>query len=279
MPFDSFVRTKQINKPEFSGYIVDVLLQYLKSGAVTGIAMNTGQLTGQFYPLTYNPSGYLVFNNLSGYTTDQELISYNTNLLSYINQTYYPQTNPSGYVSSAQLTGMGGMSGEFLLLGVNGIVVTGIGTNIYISGSGFNALSNYVTWDYFDSGKGFNFDYLYLYDPVYNGTFIFNDSSQQYILQGNHNGYPSERYFIDLYGRSAQNYGLTYTRPVIYGFDVVGSDISSNGYPVLTSKDWTGIATNTQLLITSGDLQDDIDRVHSDVMDMFTVLELILRLV
>ena len=100
MPFDSLVRTKQLNKPELSGYVVDVLLQYLKSGQVTGIAMNTGTLTGAFYPLRQNPSGYVTTGQVTGYATFYDITGNNTNLLSYVNTNYYPRANPSGYAST-----------------------------------------------------------------------------------------------------------------------------------------------------------------------------------
>ena len=51
MAFDSTVRLKQINNPELSGYILNVIGVYLPG--VTGI------YTGVFYPLTGNPSGFI----------------------------------------------------------------------------------------------------------------------------------------------------------------------------------------------------------------------------
>lgn len=271
MPFESLVRTKQINKPEFSGYIVDVLLQYLKTGSITGIAMNTGQLSGQFYPLQSNPSGYITSGYLSGYATQQYVNNADTAVLSYIGGTYYPVNNPSGFVTSGQLTGIAEVTGDIIIMGTGGISVTGVNGIIIISGDGTaNNLTGYVPWTYFSSGWSLTLPYISLADSYLPGKLIFANASHEYLLEGYRTGYPTEKYFIDFYGLSASRYGLTYTRPTIFGFDVSGGFMSSSGYPVLTTKDLTGLASWNQLLITSGQLEDDIWRVRTDVMDALT---------
>lgn len=103
MAFDSLIRTRQLNKPELSGYVVDIILQYLASGTVTGIATNTGQLTGRFYPLASNPSGYQTTGDITGFATKAEMSGNNISLLATVETDYYPRTNPSGFIGPSGL--------------------------------------------------------------------------------------------------------------------------------------------------------------------------------
>ena len=318
MPYDSLVRTKQLNQPELSGYIVNVLLQYLKSGTVTGIAMNTGQLTGQFYPLNINPSGYVTTGQLTGLATQQFVTGNNATVLSYVAANYYSSTNPSGYIGTGYVsTGLLAKSGAtyvqgtdvgfsiydsvnhipviyytpnntFQLTGPNGGVINfdpgDVNSSPYISGmnlytTGINgqaALGSgdinrlFVSWKYFTTGSSLSFNYFNLNDTLMNGTFVMDQSQQTYLQQGYHLGYPSEQYLIDYYGNQASSFGLTYTRPTIYGFDISGQNISSNGYRVLTSKDGTGYATYNQLLVTSGQIENDLWTVYTNVTNLLT---------
>jgi hypothetical protein len=319
MPFDSLVRTKQLNKPELSGYIVDVLLQYLKTGTVTGIALNTGQLTGQFYPLYQNPSGYINTGYLTGLATKLEVTGNNTALLSYVNTYYYPRNNPSGYVTSTGLQSgfLTRNQPNFFTFSDSGIQIFDVpgstkiidyspGTKFVIQGftsgnwspvinlepglngqayiSGFDLYARkingqialgsgdvnslFVSWDYFNTGKDLSFNYFSLFDSNYLGYLVFDND--KFLIQGQHLGYPSENYFIDLYGTNGSLFGLSYSRPIIAGFDISGRDVYSNSYPVLTSKDLTGLATKSDLLITSGKLHDDDDRLRTELMTYIT---------
>ena len=326
MPWDSLVRTKQLNKPELSGYIVDVLLQYLKTGAVTGIAMNTGQLTGQFYPRLQNPSGYVTTGQLTGYATRLEVTGNNIAVLSYVDTYYYSRDNPSGYIGSGYLsTGLMPKSGahystleSFILTNqlseptlafrpdnywylvdsyVGGDAPNGAVINFggfrdiqtsYISGfdiwtTGFNggtALSSgdinnlYVHKDYFDEAHR---DYAHLLpsvfffnnNPSYNSpSLIFGSGT--FLLNGGRSGAPSESYFIDMLGMSAPVFGMTYTRPLIYGLDIESDSIKVTGFPVLTRDDLSGLATKNELYIASGQLDDDIWRLRTEVYEYLT---------
>src|SRR5579859_3091107 len=104
---DSLVRIRQLNQPEVSGYIVSVLLQYLQSGNITGIASNTGVFTGIFYPLTSNPSGYVINNQITGFATQTFVTNEGSGILATAYASFYPlNSNPSGYiVSGTPLTG------------------------------------------------------------------------------------------------------------------------------------------------------------------------------
>jgi hypothetical protein len=94
--FDSTVRLRQLNQPELSGYIV------LVAG---GIPSTTGILTGAFYPYKTNPSGYITTGQTGTFITQSALDSNYYSTLVYVANNYYPLSNPSGYVTSASLTG------------------------------------------------------------------------------------------------------------------------------------------------------------------------------
>lgn len=113
--FDSLVRVKQLNKPEVSGYILDVVLPYLQTGTFL-IAGNTGALTGIFYPLKSNPTGYLRSGDITGYATKQEVTGNNTTIYTYVDTHFYPVTNPSGFVG----TGVTGAYITFVRTGQTG---------------------------------------------------------------------------------------------------------------------------------------------------------------
>lgn len=316
MPFDSLVRIKQLNKPEVSGYIVDVLLQYLKTGVVTGIALNTGQLTGEFYPLRNNPSGYVTTGQLTGYATKLDVTGNNVALLSYIDSYYYPRYNPSGYIGTGYIsTGLLPRSGttfhktesftlsdlanntnffyykedtafqlkDLAQRGIINFTPGDTGGQPYISGfdvyarnlNGYPALSSgdinrlFVSWDYFNTGLGLSFNDLFLNDGTRFGELVFNEGEGKYVLVGNHDGFPSEQYIIDLYGRSASDFGLTYTKPCIIGFDI-DCNVKSSGYQTLTTQDLTGLVTKSELRTTSGILEDEIWALRTELMDEIT---------
>jgi hypothetical protein len=100
MPIDSVVRLRQLHQPEVSGYVVSILQSYISSGAVTGIAGNTGQLTGVFYPRQSNPSGFINSGQLTGYALKTDVSGNNNILLTTVSSLYYPLTNPSGFVAT-----------------------------------------------------------------------------------------------------------------------------------------------------------------------------------
>lgn len=264
MPFDSLVRTKQLNQPELSGYIVDVFLKYLKSGTVTGIATNTGQLTGQFYPLRTNPSGYLTTGNLTGYASTSYVTSSDSSILAYVDNTFYPLSNPSGFITSGDWSGLGTSTGDFNIVGVAGITVTGIDNVIYISGNGEASLTGYVPWTYFTEADALSFDYFRLLsDGASPGGLWFGQTD--YILGGYWTANPSTNVVIDMWGSQHGLMGLTSDRPYIMGFDVYAGNLQSSGYNVLTVKDATGFATYNQLVITSGLLTDETDRLRTEM--------------
>lgn len=109
MASDSLIRLRQLNKVEVSGFTVDIIRQYLTTG--TGVSYLTGQLSGLYYPLNQNPSGYIssfqtgyVLNSQTGDFVDNSILAvHDANLLSQISSLYYSNANPNGYIN--QLSG------------------------------------------------------------------------------------------------------------------------------------------------------------------------------
>ena len=87
--YDSTVRLRQLNQPELSGYIVQVI----------GAIPNTGDLSNVFYASS-NPSGFVTTGQTGTFITQVDLDSNYVSTLAYVSTNYYPlNSNPSGYVS------------------------------------------------------------------------------------------------------------------------------------------------------------------------------------
>lgn len=142
----SLVALRQLNEIELSGYILEVV------GPYTGVT-NTGSLTGNFYPLYSNPSGYL--NSFSGLNTG-DFVTYpvltgnNIQLLATVGLLYYPNSNPSGFVT-------GGQTGVFYPLNSNpsGYITTGQ-TGAFAQSGNFYPLYSNPSGYLFLSGKTLN---------------------------------------------------------------------------------------------------------------------------
>lgn len=279
---DSLVRLKQMSNPEVSGYVVSIIKQYLTTGSVTGVAANTGQLTGAFYPLKSNPSCYATNTQLTGYVTKTELSGNNINVLANVSQNYYPRSNPSGYITGLEGTMSRGLnefstSDPWILFDIpNGIRVIEYGPDDYffirsvngnatinltpsqVSISGFpiyttsingktpayaSDLTGYVPWYVFTKSGNLGFDGLdYIWADTTNAGTLLYDANTNFYLKGARAGAPSEKYVIDMYGKMAGGPAPT-GRPYIYGFDIYGNQIfGSGGYRVLTTNDLSGIA-------------------------------------
>jgi hypothetical protein len=110
MPFDSQIRLRQLHNPELSGFVIDIITKYLNTGS--GVTVNTGTLTGVFYPLKSNPSGYLSSIATGGLVDYPSLATSNANLLAQIDLVYYPRSNPSGFgTGNGSVTGFN--TGDF----------------------------------------------------------------------------------------------------------------------------------------------------------------------
>lgn len=105
--YDSTIRLRQLNKPELSGYIVEVI----------GEIPQTGDLTGFFYPLDSNPNGYVTTGETGTFATQSDLDSNYASILAQVGLQYYSSSNPSGYITSGQ-------TGIFVTTGKTGIFVT-----------------------------------------------------------------------------------------------------------------------------------------------------------
>src|SRR5688572_5138713 len=121
---DSLIRLRQLNKQEVSGYAVEIIRQFLSTG--TGISVvSTGNLTGTFYPLKSNPSGYItgtqtgfVQKSETGNLVDAvDLAVTENSILSQASGLYYKLSNPNNYISRT--------SGDSLYVQYGPVVNTG----------------------------------------------------------------------------------------------------------------------------------------------------------
>ena len=93
---DSTVRLRQLNQIEVSGFVVEIVSGLLNNSG-TNIA-STGKLTGLFYPLRTNPTGYLRSGDaLTQSDLDDSIIQENI----YLSDTYYLKSNPSRYITNS----------------------------------------------------------------------------------------------------------------------------------------------------------------------------------
>ncbi len=139
---DSLIRLRQINRSEISGLILDVAIaNHFSSGILSG----TGNLTGAFYPLNSNPSGYIVNSGFittgqtGNFVDDGDLAINIGNTLTTVSNLYYLNSNPSGFVTTGQ-TGLfltSAQTGNYILSGLPNTTFNKItATTIVISGSG-----------------------------------------------------------------------------------------------------------------------------------------------
>lgn len=106
----------------------------LLSGEAAGAA-NTGELTGVFYPLNSNPSGYITGVDLSAYVTGSVVRPSETGSFITTSQTgaFYPSSNPSGFITGVDLSSYvtTGQTGQF----VTGSVVRPSETGVFVTSS------------------------------------------------------------------------------------------------------------------------------------------------
>lgn len=150
----NLVRLAQLAENQISGYVLEIVLPLL-----TGFG-STGQLTGQYYPLYSNPSGYIQYTQTGIFVTNGQtgnfvtydspqfistIISQFGTVTGLLNNVFYPlNSNPSGYLTS--VSGLSGEiiisynnSGNFNISSVNGSI-TGSGINIFGSNITFSGL-------------------------------------------------------------------------------------------------------------------------------------------
>lgn len=253
--FDSSIRLRQINQGEISGYILQIIQGYL-SNSGSPIAP-TGNLTGSFYPLLQNPSGY----EISGaFATQEDIDSSATQTLSYVANNYYPDTNPNGYISqgsnltfSLQFNCTSGVQSDYVAFPfaftggpkVSCIFVNNVDTNeYYVNASNISNTGFQVTYSNFLTKTGYLLDILINGYPAvlqpYNSptSFIANCTSgaqSQFIT------YPS---------------GLTYTPKVTCVF--VNNIDSNNYYLTLSGVNNSGFYVNYSNVLGASGYQLDV---------------------
>lgn len=292
---DSLIRLRQINKNEVSGYALDVLRSYLITG--TGLLTNTGSLTGIFYPLKSNPSGYSVSGDFvlrtetGGFIDSNQQASNNNGLFNLFNALFYYKSNPSGYIQKSvsditYLKFTGNNSSDFLiydndlslkslewkpaksffLRGINGAVMDLyaylIPNNPYISG--FSVYSNDIKVNGEDVSS---------YNKIFTDFIGRNsDSANTRLLLSNSIGSTINFAFLNdtsFYIKGKQNAIIdfydeinSYTKPYISGFHIDAKSLTISGANISTGNQGTGVSFS-QLTGTSGALNASIQTVRS----------------
>src|SRR5438045_7123902 len=277
MAFDSLIRLRQLNNAEVSGYVVEILKKYFVTG--TGINVsNTGSLSGSFYPLGSNPSGYVtgsvVYTSQTGLFVDTSVLAVaQANILNQVSGLYYPLTNPSGYITRttgdrvylqfgpASNTGRVILednvnagnafdfnpntwfyirgTGNATIALYNSSVANIIGINIYSTDIRLNGKTVLSdTGVFLNTGKSASNKNLYLRDTT-SATVPFKYSEgSEFSLSGN-------GALIDVYGTNNPT-----ADSIVSGFDIYANNIYLNGIALSTG----GGGSLTQILQASGTL-------------------------
>lgn len=288
MSLDSLIRVRQLNKPDVSGYVEEIISRHLATGTISGIATNTGQLTGAFYPRYQNPSGYITTGQTGVFATQQNLLDTSYSIAASTAALYYPKNNPSGFITggnigsdtgAVKITGDQEISGNKIFRttswwgvpgnpaytgitridGALGTIIVSDFAKIYYDRAHFGLWSaNPLAIDSY--GKLFLTD-MEFYAGDGPAKFKWTDPSTQSLLRfENLEYYLAGRYgqdaVIDLWGNCPLNYynPQNDTKPFIRGFHVYANRITSSGYDVLTTNSFGtgGLATYAQLTGVSG---------------------------
>jgi len=195
-----------MNQTELSGFVIPIILEYLS---------NTGNLTGTFYPLNFNPSGY---EQSGAFISQEDLDSALTQTISYLFQTFYLDSNPSGYITYNQASGL-----------MTGYATTG---NFYpLSGNP----SGYVTSGVLSATTGSLYSQLYSYitglssglSGIVSGTGIF--TGLFYPLGTNPSGYISSSQTGTLSGAFVTiNGAQTITGQKTFNVPIIANTIQGN---------------------------------------------------
>jgi hypothetical protein len=290
MPIDSLIRLRQLNKQEVSGYAVEIIKQYLTTGTGVSVA-STGSLTGAFYPLRANPSGYItgdqsmvVFSTQTGSFVDTTTLALTQNTIySQVSGLFYQKSNPSGFITKT--------TGDLLYVQLGPTVNTGqlifddnvaVGYTIdfnpnkwfFMRGTGgaiidfYNSTGARITGFSISSNdikvSGLSvlndpYQFINVRDSAPNTGLTLRDNIKS-ILPFEYKQYAGfgirgiQGAMIDLYDS-----GRSYSRPYISGFDLVDNNIYINN-TLFTGFD--SFATYEQLITASGLLNDYIDALN-----------------
>lgn len=209
----------------------------LLSGEGAGAA-DTGSLTGVFYPLNSNPSGYITGVDLSAYVTGSVVRPSETGNFITVSQTgaFYPISNPSGFITGVDLssyvtTGQTGQfvtgsvvrpsetgnfittgqTGQFVWTGATGSFVTTGQTGVFlVSGSPVDTIHLY--------GKNDQGTTIYKGNPVYIGG---ANGTNPLIKSAANTGELSSSKTIGLLAQdlSVNELGYAITEGILEGFD------------------------------------------------------------
>jgi hypothetical protein len=215
----------------------------LLSGEAAGAA-NTGSLTGVFYPLNSNPSGYITGVDLSAYVTGSVVRPSETGNFITVSQTgaFYPISNPSGFITGVDLssyvtTGQTGQfvtgsvvrpsetgnfittgqTGQFVWTGATGSFVTTGQTGVFlVSGSAVDTIHLY--------GKNDQGSTIYKGNPVYIGG---ANGANPLIKLASNTGEPTSSKTIGLLAQDllVNEFGYIITEGILEGFDTSSGNV------------------------------------------------------
>lgn len=262
MQYNSTVRLHQLNLSELSGYI----LQFL--GVSSGDTGTSGSfnLVGSGRTIVgVSGDSIIIGSNDYNLANSGDLTNLTNSIFVTSNLSYYPLN--SGNNLSLKINNLNSWTGSttgiyskiFSLTGISGINISSNSNNFIVS---YTGESNFVPAFQFNSGTSTGLNFLYLKDNNKLISSIFNQGKDFY-LQGQESINVSNPYFIDLYGSLAQTNSLPSGKPYILGFDIYGGKITSSGSQVLTFADTGYYTTQSNLLLTSGSLMNDILRYRS----------------
>ena len=167
----------------------------LLNGEAAGAA-NTGELTGAFYPLNSNPSGYITGVDLSAYVTGSVVRPSETGSFITTSQTgaFYPSSNPSGFITGVDLSAYvtTGQTGQF----VTGSVVRPSETGVFVTSS--------QTGQFVGTGS--------------TGSFVVSSATGAFLTTGAADG----RYYGLSNGESISGFATTGFNDAVTGMTITG---------------------------------------------------------
>jgi hypothetical protein len=218
----------------------------LLSGEGAGAA-NTGSLTGVFYPLNSNPSGYITGVDLSAYVTGSVVRPSETGNFITVSQTgaFYPISNPSGFITGVDLSSYvtTGQTGQFVTGSVvrpsetGNFITTGQTGQFVWTGSTGSFVTTGQTGQFYPisnpSGfltSGSSIDLIHLYAKNDQGSTIYKgqpvyiggaNGANPLIKLASNTGEPTSSKTIGLLAQdlSVNQFGYIITEGILEGFN------------------------------------------------------------
>lgn len=272
---DSLIRLRQLNSGEIGPWVLSLINQ--SSISISG----TGILTGEFYPLRANPSGYLTNSGgfittgqTGNFVTNSALVGSNSNLLVTVSGLYYPLSNPSGFITGNQSGAFYPYTGnpsQFVIPSQTGLFVRRDEYALYDSALSFSA--DWQNRQLYASSNRLAADWE-------NGT-LFNpsDSSSSsldwvfgHLKSGNRKTVDWKNQTLST-GSSASHVTLNWGKKTLsgnwdaQGLTIKGVAIFTGSGSFYQNSNPSGYIGSGQLLSGSGHLQNQIEDLRIDLFN------------